>query len=511
MTTHWSGLLRAGSAGLAALLLGSLTNGLPAGAAGVVPVAPSVAFDSLLRAEDVPSYGVAITAQEVSADDLPAFEANDGIREVSRRWTNTAGLLFDFRFQFPDARSAEGFLDAAEEALAELQSGAARRDPPFTPLIDTRYYVLDDFLVGYNYLMRYENLVAKVYVGGGQHEVEEATAAAIAQAAAARMMASLEARTDPPTVDELLPHIPDSLQGCAPSSSTEGTPLGYGEVARVDCDPNDQASIEFQLFRTVQDMDGAFDELRRDAREKDTTSTPDGCAAGWFDGTWTLGDQEAGRLVCTTPVDGPALLIWTHPESRILGSLVQDDGDAAAAYDLWTVAGPLPAEPGISPKPSAEPSVEPSGSGGPFPTELEAELLSHIPPALRDGCGRTDFRSPTSNAAIGCSTPLGDGSLTITYQSYGDADAMDTAYSNNLSFMQVERDTGPCSGEWPGEGTYTIGGEAAGRVACSEFGDAARFMSWTDDRLLIHVYAEGFEVDRDAFYQWWLNDSGPVS
>jgi hypothetical protein len=77
--------------------------------------------------------------------------------------------------------------------------------------------------------------------------------------------------------------------------------------------------------------------------------------------------------------------------------------------------------------------------------------------------------------------------------------------------MQVERDTGPCSGDWPGEVTYTIGGETAGRVACTQFGDAAQFMSWTDDRLLIHVYAEGFGVDTDAFYQWWLNDSGPVS
>ena len=191
------------------------------------------------------------------------------------------------------------------------------RDSPFTPVIDTRYYVLDNFLVGYNYLMRHENLVAKVYVGGGQGEVDESTAATIAQAAAGRMMASLAARKNLPTVDELLAHIPDSLQACAPSSSTEGTPLGYGEVARVDCDPNDHASIEFQLFRTVQDMDGAFAELRGDALEKDTTWTPDGCAAGWYDDAWTLGDQEAGRLVCTTPEEAPALFIWTHPESRV--------------------------------------------------------------------------------------------------------------------------------------------------------------------------------------------------
>ena len=48
-------------------------------------------------------------------------------------------------------------------------------------------------------------------------------------------------------------------------------------------------------------------------------------------------------------------------------------------------------------------------------------------------------------------------------------------------------------------------------MACTQFGDAAQFMSWTDDRLLIHVYAEGFGVDKDDFYRWWLNDSGPVS
>lgn len=511
MRTHRSHVLRAGSAGIAALLVGLLTGTLPAGAAGPDPVASSVAFDSLLRAEDLPNYGVAISAAEVSADDLPEFEANGGVREVARRWANQAGLLFDFRFQFPDARSAETFLDTAELALAELQSGAEERDPPFTPQVDTRYYMVDNFLVGYNYLMRYENLVAKVYVGGGQDEVEEGTAASIAQRAAARMIASLAPPNDPPTVEELQAHIPASLEGCAPSSSTEGTPLGYGEVARIDCDPSDRTSIEFQLFQTVQDMDGAFEELRGQALEQDTTQTPDGCAAGWYDGAWTLGGEEAGRLVCTTPEDAPARFVWTHPETRILGTLAQVDGDAAAAYDLWAVAGPRPGEPVISPEPSSEPTVEPSGSDGPFPTDLEAELLSHIPLALRDGCTRTDFRSPSSNAAIGCSTPLGDGSLTITYQSYDDADAMDEAYSNNLAFMQVERGAGPCSGEWPGEARYTIGGEAAGRVACSEFGDAARFISWTDDRLLIHVYAEGFDVARDAFYQWWLNESGPVS
>jgi hypothetical protein len=335
--------LRAGSAGVALLTAGLVTTGIPAGAIEVDPISPSVAFNALLRADDVPGYGVALTAEEISGGDLPEFADSGGVREVSRRWYRSAGLIFDFRFQFPDARSAEAFLDAAEEGLGETHNGAERRDPPVTPLADTRYYVLDGYIAGYDYLMRHENLVAKVYVGGAlDGSIDEDDAAAVAQAAADRMVSVLDGSVVLPSVDEMLPHIPDSLEGCAPSPFTESTPLAYGDVARLDCEPRDQTSVEFQMFGTVEDMDGAFDELRSNALEHDTTWTPDGCAAGWFDGQWTLGDKDAGRLVCTSPQDGPALLIWTHPETRILASLVQDDGDTAAAYELWTVAGPRP-------------------------------------------------------------------------------------------------------------------------------------------------------------------------
>ena len=206
--------------------------------------------------------------------------------------------------------------------------------------------------------------------------------------------------------------------------------------------------------------------------------------------------------------------------------------------DLTAAAGPGPvASPGsttapvetagpgptLGPDPTAAPSLEPGRSAGPdtslspaptgdpFPTAAEAALLEHIPSALKITCSRTDFAvAEESTAAIVCSALVGDGSVTITYQRYDDAEGMDAAYSRNLEFMSVDRDSGACSGEWPAEASYSIDGEVAGRVGCSELGDIARFISWTDDRLLIHGYAEGFGVAKDAFYGWWLKESGPI-
>ena len=87
------------------------------------------------------------------------------------------------------------------------------------------------------------------------------------------------------------------------------------------------------------------------------------------------------------------------------------------------------------------------------------------------------------------------------------------SYDRNLEFLSVERDAGPCNGEWPGEGTYEIGDEEAGRVACAVLegiGDPVAIISWTDDELLIKGYAEGFGVDQAEFFEWWLNEAGPL-
>src|SRR3954468_23671350 len=83
-----------------------------AGVAIADPTDETVLGASLLQAGDVfpgsTTSGVAIG----TTDDLPGFAANGGIREASQTWTTTepAGLIFDFRFQFPDEAGAGEFL-----------------------------------------------------------------------------------------------------------------------------------------------------------------------------------------------------------------------------------------------------------------------------------------------------------------------------------------------------------------------------------------------------------------
>ena len=170
-----------------------------------------------------------------------------------------------------------------------------------------------------------------------------------------------------------------------------------------------------------------------------------------------------------------------------------------------------PAQTQRPPTAAETPAEETDGDDGGDLTADEQELLSHIPEDFRDDCGPSDFGSPEESlATIGCGIEEAAGEISITYNLFESSDDMNAAYDRTLEFLGVERDTGWCGDDWPGEAPYDIGDEEAGRAGCAEFTDVAHIISWTDERLLISGYAEGFEVDRDEFFQWWLEESGPV-
>jgi hypothetical protein len=137
--------------------------------------------------------------------DLPGWAENGGIRELSHTLADDAITVYDFRWQFPDAASATAFLDAAEVDLSEVSIGSIPAAAPVIPVGDTRYYTFryDLFGVGvtlgFNYLMRHENIVAKVYVAGGEGDVTEEDGARIAQIAGERIIAALSGQGPAPT------------------------------------------------------------------------------------------------------------------------------------------------------------------------------------------------------------------------------------------------------------------------------------------------------------------------
>jgi hypothetical protein len=314
-------------------LAGALTA-MPAVVAGSNPTSESVLRESLLQAGDLPWSASSDGVNVVATDDIPPFAANGGLLELSQVWSSMEpySTVFDFRFQFPDAASALAFLDAAEQQLSEVGIGAKPQDPISSPVPDTRFYYYEGLDVGYNFLMRHENLVAKVYVSTLRDQIDASDASLIAGSAANRMVNAIGGT---PAVDELLSHVPSAIRGtCAPSRPvfTES-----GELAELECPQSEALSVSFSLFDTADSMDRRYDVAHDLASVMYDTSAQD-CSAGSYDGIWRLGDEEAGRLMCYD--SGISVIIWSHPDTRIYAVINDTGRDAGAAYDLWLAAGP---------------------------------------------------------------------------------------------------------------------------------------------------------------------------
>jgi hypothetical protein len=300
-----------------------------------------------------------------TADDLPAFAANGGIREASQTWTSVdpIALTFDFRFQFPDEASALAFLDASESDLGEVATGAVLTPLLDPPLPDTRFYLsptMAGFGGGYNYLMHHGNLVAKVFVGGAPPDITPTMALGIARAAAARMVAALAAVTpsiepgssagaspstvplpspDPTAVAALLASVPPALAArCTTQPFTDADGPREGELARIGCDATNGATITFAAFSDQESIDGAFAADEFVAQAFGTLSISGTCEGGGFDGRWTKDGADAGGLLCYSLPDA-AIIDWSDPANLQVATVREPSGDSSAAWQAWLEAG----------------------------------------------------------------------------------------------------------------------------------------------------------------------------
>jgi hypothetical protein len=358
-----SHLLRAGTALVVPLALTLAVA--PVVGAQRDPTDESIAFDAMLVAGDLawPASGTGVSLEtDPSVINLPGYVDNAGVRETAQNWsaTDPVRTVFDFRFQFPDAASAEAFLDASEEILGEIQFGSVRQEPPASPLPDTRYYHYEDTVfgtgvIGHNYLMRHANLVAKVYVSGP--DVAESDGSDVAAAAASRMKQAVgepSPTTAPGTPEPslsadpaaeaaavLLSRIPESIRpGCDHHPYTDGSVPSAGELAEFTCQGSDTATLYYELYDSVEALDEQYDSAREFVQLLGYDHSGNDCAAGSFDGSWTLAGEEAGRIICS--VDSQlASIIWSYPERRVLSRILDNSGDANGAYQLWLTAGPV--------------------------------------------------------------------------------------------------------------------------------------------------------------------------
>ncbi|MEZ4597495.1 MAG: hypothetical protein R3C32_12150 [Chloroflexota bacterium] len=130
---------------------GSVAPGAPSGPGPAQPTPPATPpatgdplLEGLLAEGDLPGLASPSGPEEGTRYDIDesAFEANDGIRVVSRTWQSLAdtGLaaVFDFRMQFPTDEAARAYLDAAEPVLSEGAATGQRPIPPRRPSAPTR-------------------------------------------------------------------------------------------------------------------------------------------------------------------------------------------------------------------------------------------------------------------------------------------------------------------------------------------------------------------------------------
>jgi hypothetical protein len=355
MATVTKRVRHTGMAGMVAAIAVLMAGALPAGAAEIDPTDGSVALEAMLQKEDIPGYR-SVQGPENWAEggsDDPIFVKNGGLSEYFQLWRSMEPIssVFDFRFQFPDAASAEAFLNASEEALGEVRNGGERQDPPVSPVPDTRYYYSDAYLVSYNYLMRHENIVAKVYIGAGMGDITPVEGAAIASAAASRMIVALGGEAPAPTddpgndpvspIEELRSHIPDEMEeGCKRMLFMDPLAEENDAIAGLECRRADGNLLGFTLFETANGMNAYYEALREALLA--ITDIPEGgsCETGSYDSTWVLGEEEAGRLLCNKAREDSAVIVWSHPASRIVSVIIRDDDDHLAAFNLWVYAGP---------------------------------------------------------------------------------------------------------------------------------------------------------------------------
>jgi hypothetical protein len=155
--------------------------------------------------------------------------------------------------------------------------------------------------------------------------------------------------------------------------------------------------------------------------------------------------------------------------------------------------------------PTIPPTIAPSGS----PSAAEAELLSHVPPAIADTC-TSSIGTAGALAAVTCTA--GDNSaIVVTYTLFPDQTSMQTEYDSEKEVFAADAGSDTCekSRNWPSEYGYTIQNEHVGRVFCASFVGIPE-MYWTDERYSILSSALTIDAaNQGALYSFWANESGP--
>ncbi len=153
----------------------------------------------------------------------------------------------------------------------------------------------------------------------------------------------------------------------------------------------------------------------------------------------------------------------------------------AASAAPGTPAATVPGSPSASSVPSVGPSsaatnapptpgssVVPPSAGTPA-----AQLLAHVPEAIRATCATSDG---SGGVLVSASCTADGGTISVTYDQYGDATSMDAAYEDAFGKEQIDADSGSCEDHntWPAEGAIQTSRMFRPVVAYAPTGQAHR-------------------------------------
>jgi hypothetical protein len=157
----------------------------------------------------------------------------------------------------------------------------------------------------------------------------EPDASSTASLPAGEPLPFLVSSTEFPTRAEglLLTHVPQrTRQSCV---REERADIAGRAIAGVQCSRG-PVTVFYDFFRTRQAMRAYYE---RAVNRSGATRSVGSCqTSDASEGFWTLGGNQAGRLLCYTSTSGGRVVIWTYDDLRIVSWAQRADDNRAALY-----------------------------------------------------------------------------------------------------------------------------------------------------------------------------------